>query len=122
LLISFCLVADYAQNLGVPYFGSEQPGDTYYYSPLAVYIFGLVDASCTPEQLHAYGYTEDHGGKGGNNVSSLLMKALHDLGWLTPGKCGKRLSIIMDNCGGPKKRPFFATCIAAVELQHFKEV
>jgi hypothetical protein len=38
--------------------------------------------------------------KGGNNVSSLLMKALHDLGWLTPGKCGKRLSIIMDNCRG----------------------
>ncbi len=80
MLISFCLVADYAQNLGVPYFGSEQPENTYYYSPLAVYIFGLVDASCTPEQLHAYGYAEDHGGKWGNSVSSLLMKAIHDLG------------------------------------------
>ncbi len=85
------------------YFGSEQPGDTYYYSPLAVHIFGLVDASCTPEQLHFYGYTEDHGGKGGNYASSLLMKALHDLGLLTPGECGKRLSIIMDNCRGQNK-------------------
>ena len=27
-------VCNYSQNLGVPHFGSEQPGDTYYFSPL----------------------------------------------------------------------------------------
>jgi hypothetical protein len=66
--------------LGVPHFGGEQPGDTYNYSPLS--FCGEQD------QLHAYGYTEDHGAKGGNNVVSLLMKALQDLGWLNEGRCG----------------------------------
>jgi len=60
------LVADYSQNLGLPHFGEEQPGDTYYFSPLSVYIFGIVDVSCSPEVLHAFGYTEDQGNKGGN--------------------------------------------------------
>ena len=30
-----CYVADYAQNLPIPNFASEQPGATYYYSPLS---------------------------------------------------------------------------------------
>ena len=75
-LISFCIVGDYAQNLGVPHFGGEQPGDTCYYSPLSVYCFGVVDVCGEQDKLHAYGYTEDQGGKGGNNVTSLLMLAL----------------------------------------------
>jgi hypothetical protein len=40
-----CFVADYAQNMPIPHFASEQPGATYYYSPLNAYIFGVVDAS-----------------------------------------------------------------------------
>ena len=35
-------VGDYAQNEGVPHFGCKQPGDIYYFSPLSVYIFGIV--------------------------------------------------------------------------------
>jgi len=53
-LISFCIVGDYAQNLGVPHFGGEQPGDTYYYSPLSVYCFGVVDVCGEQDKLHAY--------------------------------------------------------------------
>ena len=37
-------IADFAQNLDLPHFGSEQPGDTYYFSPLGVYLFGIVSA------------------------------------------------------------------------------
>ncbi len=85
------------------HFGGEQPGDTFYFSPLAVYCFGLVDASVSPEQLHCYGYTEDQGAKGGNNVASLLLRAVNDLGWMYDDKCGKRLSVIMDNYSSQNK-------------------
>lgn len=120
---SFCLVADYCQNLGLPHFGGEQPGDTYYYSPLAVYCFGVVDATATPDRLLAYGYTEDQGAKGGNNVASLLMKALKDLGWLMDGKCGKSLSVIMDNCAGQNKNGHvLRLALWLVKLQYFRRV
>ena len=36
-------VGDYCQNFGLPHFGNEQPGETYYYSPLGVYVFGIVN-------------------------------------------------------------------------------
>ena len=35
-------VADYAQNFDIPHFGCEKPGVTYYYSPLGIYIVGIV--------------------------------------------------------------------------------
>ena len=38
-----CFVADYAQNMSLPNFASEQPGATYYYSPFNVYVFGVVE-------------------------------------------------------------------------------
>jgi rubrerythrin len=41
----YCLVCDYAQNVGIPHFGKYQPGDTYYYSPLTINLFGFVDLS-----------------------------------------------------------------------------
>jgi hypothetical protein len=38
--------------------------------------------------------------KGGTNVASILMQDLKDLGCLIEDKCGGRLRILMDNCGG----------------------
>jgi hypothetical protein len=120
---SFCLVADYSQNLGLPHFGEEQPGDTYYFSPLSVFVFGVVDVSYTPEKLFAYGYTEDQGLKGGNNVASLVMHALKSFGWLAEGKCGKRLSIVMDNCSGQNKNNHvLRLALLLVERKHFQKV
>lgn len=120
---SFCLVADYAQNLGLPHFGGEQPGDTYYFSPLAVYCFGVVDASRSPEVLHCFGYTEDQGSKGGNNVASLLLRALHQLEILEDGKCAKRLSFIMDNCSGQNKNGHvLRLALWLVEVGYFQTV
>ena len=56
----------------MPHHGNEQPGETYYYSPLTVNIFGITDMAT--EILHAYVYDEGEAAKGGNNVTSLLYK------------------------------------------------
>jgi len=37
------LVIDYCQNLDLPHVGQEQPGDTYYYSPIWLYCLGIVN-------------------------------------------------------------------------------
>ena len=88
-----------------------------------MFCFGNVDASCSPEELYAYGYSEDVGAKGGNNVALLPMKALDDFHWLEPDRCGKRLSIIMDNCAGQNKNGHvLRLALLLVELQLFKMV
>jgi hypothetical protein len=79
---SYCMVCDNEQNLGLPHFGAEQPADIYYFLELTVNIFGIADVTQNPTKMRAYGYTEDQGGKGGNNVASLIIKGLADLGWI----------------------------------------
>ena len=75
----FTEVADYAQNLDIPHFGCEQPGDTYYYSPLGIYVFGIVRLYNEPQDLVGQFYFEGEGKKGGNNVASLIYnKFKHD--------------------------------------------
>ena len=71
---SFC--SDYCQNIDIPHFGREQPGETYYYSPLNVSCFGCCDFMT--EKFNAFLYNEGEGKKGGNNVCSLLYKKLVD--------------------------------------------
>jgi hypothetical protein len=72
----------------------------------------------------AYGYTEDQGGKGGNNVASLIVKALRELGWIKEdGSTGKQLTIILDNCGGQNKNNFVLRLAPwLVETKLFKKV
>jgi hypothetical protein len=100
-----CYVADYAQNMYIPNFASEQPGATYYYSPLSCYVFGVVDAS--KDKLSAWMYTEATAKKGGNNVASLLIHHLAHHGIIADaeatGEPFKELNFIMDNCGGQNK-------------------
>ena len=54
----YTFVADFAQNMYLPNFSAEQPGSTYYYSPLNVYPFGVVDGSTEPTELTAHVYYE----------------------------------------------------------------
>ena len=54
----YTFVADFAQNMYLPNFSAEQPGATYYYSPLNVYPFGIVDGSTEPTELTAHVYYE----------------------------------------------------------------
>ena len=88
------------------HFGNEQPSEIYYYYPIAVYAFGIVNYA--DEQMNAYVYHEGEGAKGGNNVCSLVYKNLEDLGivneWKESGKKpGRGLTLVFDNCGGQNK-------------------
>jgi hypothetical protein len=121
-------VGDYAQNLDLPHVGAEQPGETYYYSPKNVYIFGCVDGATEPRQLTAFTYEEETGKKGSNNVSSLVIEYLHVGGLvkynvdrsLWKGKC---LSMIFDNCSGQNKNNNVLRLAAyLVECGYFLEV
>ncbi|CAB9505274.1 unknown protein [Seminavis robusta] len=98
---SLCYVADYSQNMAVPSFSFEQPGETYYYSPLAAYCFGVVD--CATDHLSAYTYTEDIAKKGGNNVASLLWHHLWLQKVLSTDEPFKEITFIFDNCSGQNK-------------------
>ena len=117
-------VCDYMQNLDLPHYGGEQPGDTYYYSPLAIFGFGVVDYSI--EQLYAYIYTEGEGKKGGNNVVSLIHDTLKKKGVFEDAERlgpGKSLTLVFDNCGGQNKnRMVLRYALYLVEKGIYKSV
>ena len=95
-----CLVVDYCQNVDMPQLGANQPGKTYYLSPLRVFVFGIVNCGLSGGTLDAYVYHEGEGRKGGNNVASMIMLFLEKQGWLSSETAGEQLTIIMDNCSG----------------------
>jgi hypothetical protein len=68
---TYTFIANYSQNLDLPHFGGEQPEDTFYYSPLNIFQFGVVDPTDN-NKLHAFVCYEGDGKKGGNNVASLI--------------------------------------------------
>jgi hypothetical protein len=74
----YCFIADYSQNLNLPHFGSTQPGETYFYTPLILCLFGVVDTS-NNDHLIGHLFLEGDGKKGGNSVASLLIKTLRYL-------------------------------------------
>jgi hypothetical protein len=75
---TYTFIVDYGQNMELPFFGQSQPGDTYHFTPLAIYNLGVVDAS-NQDHLYCHIYREGAGKKGGNNVASLLLKTLFRL-------------------------------------------
>lgn len=125
---SLTFIADYSQNMEVPFFGESQPGDTYYFTPLKVNVFGIVDCSVQGGALSAHVYTEGQGKKGGNNVASLLLKELSVVQGLIdignpPVDPIKELNIIMDNCGGQNKNNMVLRLAAyLVEMKYFMKV
>ncbi len=62
----YSFVVDYGQNMQVPIFNKEQPGSTYYFSPLSVYNLGMVD--------HAHVY--DDGRISEHSVAMFTMRGL----------------------------------------------
>jgi len=97
-------IADYCQNMECPYFDLSQPGDTYYFSCISVFCFGISNVGIKDHPLRAYIYLEGEGKKGGNNVASLLMKHLNETGCVDKAKGPRNeLTIIMDNCGNQNK-------------------
>ena len=63
-------------------YNSQQPGVTYYYSPLSIYNLGMVDHAHdygngeVKERMYAHVYHEGVGKKGANNVALLIVKTL----------------------------------------------
>ena len=78
----YTFVVDYGQNMELPVFNDQQPGCTYYYSPLSVYNLGVVNHAHTYENgavrkhMYAHIYHEGVGKKGANNVALLIVKTL----------------------------------------------
>ena len=105
----YTFVVDYGQNMELPVYNNEQPGITYYYSPLSIYNLGIVDHAHryndgrVSEHLHCHVYHEGVGKKGANNVASLIMKTLRELQLLREDSVGGELNIIFDNCSGQNK-------------------
>jgi hypothetical protein len=67
------IVCDYAHNMPLPHYGDEGPGDIYYFSPLILNLFGIIDLSPSPTKLSCYAYHNFMTKKRRNNVASLLM-------------------------------------------------
>ena len=98
------LVGDYAQTVDIPQFGGEQPGLTYYYSPVNVNVFGCVDYAT--EHMEAFLYHKGEGKKGGNNVVSLIHQSLKNKGvFEDPKENGpvEYCTLVFDNYGGQNK-------------------
>ena len=75
-------IVDFCQNVQLPSHKKDQPGETYFFVPLNIFVLGIVDWNSEKDHLHAYMYTEAEGGKGGNLVASLIMKYFLDQGLL----------------------------------------
>ena len=119
----YCFIADFSQNMELPFFGSSQPGDTYYFSALKINVFGIVDCSIFGGKLSAHVYHEGVGKKGGNNVASMLVKEFKRLSIMQENKTGKELTIIMDNCAGQNKnRMVLRLANYLVEANYFEKV
>ena len=96
---------DMGQNLGIPNFEGEQPGDTFYLTPLTVLLFGVVDNTTQvagKEHMNAYVWQEFEGDRGANNIASCLLRDLKLRGLLNQPNHGE-LVYIADNCGGQNK-------------------
>lgn len=97
------LVMDFCQNLDLPHLGGEQPGDTYYFSPVWLYCLGIYDVA--EDRLYAYLYDESSAKKGANNVASILLYHIITFVLKHFHYCEQfhELNLIMDNCGGQNK-------------------
>ena len=106
---TYTYVVDFGKNMEMPIYNSQQPGCTYYYSPLSVYNLGMVDHAyeyddgTISEHMFAHVYNEGVGKKGANNVASLIVKTLHQQGRLQKDCAGGELNIFFDNCSGQNK-------------------
>jgi hypothetical protein len=107
----------------------EQPGCTYYYSPMSVYNLGVVnhahvyDDGRVSALLHAHVYHEGVAKKGATNVTSLIVKTLRHMNVLQDNSVGGELNIICDNCGGQNKNSMvLRLAMWLMALGYFKAV
>ena len=116
------------QNLCLPNFEAEQPGDTFYLSPLTVLLFGVVDnaylasAADRKDRMNAYIWREDEGDRGANNIASCLLMDLKRRGWFNSPNFSE-LTYIADNCGGQNKNKIVVRFLMwLVEIKLFPRI
>ena len=126
---SYTFVCDYGQNMELPIFNHEQPGCSYYFSPLSVYNFGVVDQAYIDsdgeirDHMHAHVYHEGVGKKGANNVCSLIVKTLRLIGILRENDMGGELNIVFDNCSGQNKNnTVLKLLVWLTEMGYFRKI
>lgn len=130
---TYTIIADYCQNMELPHFGKEQPGATYYLTPINLEGFGVADVSYVDDitekeadHLYFHCYQEGFGAKGGNNVASMIMKTLQQIELLQHDngapKRGKELNVVMDNCTGQNKNNMVLLLAAYLVEMGFFEV
>jgi hypothetical protein len=127
----YTFVVDYGQNMELPSYSynSEQPGCTYYFSPLTVFNLGVVNHAHAyndghvSEHMHAHLYHKGVGKKGVNNVASLIEKKLRQLNFLREDSVGGELNIIFDNCSGQNNNNrVLKLAVWLMAMNYFKEV
>lgn len=105
------LIMDYAQNLTLPH-APDTPSSWYFLSLVAVSLFGVF---CANDNLHYhYVYSERKGGKGPNEVTSMIHHTLYHYGLFndafsdsTVALQGVRtVTVWCDNCGGQNKNSY----------------
>lgn len=101
----YTFVINYCQNMELPYFGGNQAGDSYYYTPLTVHCLGMVDVASN-NHLYAHIYKEEDGKKVGDNVASLITKTVQHLGLLRDEDPGREPITVFDICPGQNKNNY----------------
>ena len=112
------------QNLSLPNLEGEQPGNTYYFSPLTAYLFGVVDNATDDgdDRMRCYTWLEGEADRGANNICSCLLKDFKSRGFLDQENYGS-LTIIADNCGGQNKNKHVVRFLMwLVEMHYFPEI
>jgi hypothetical protein len=119
----YTFVVDYGQNMELPVYSKEQPGCTYYISPMSIYNLGVVDHARVSEHLHCHVYTKGVSKKGANNVALLIIKTLQKLNLLHKDSVGGELNIIFDNSSGQNKNNTVLKLPAwLMAMGYFKEI
>ena len=113
----------------IPVFKNQQPGVSYYYSPLSIYNLGMVDQAHNSgnvelkDHLFCHVYHEGAGAKGANNVCSLIIKTLRLLGIMKEDDMGRALNIVFDNCSGQNKNnTVLKLLVWLAEMGYFQKV
>jgi hypothetical protein len=107
---------DYAQNVEIPHL-SQQPGLFYFSSLKKAYQFGVVDEEL--DEHHHYLYMESEGGKGSDNVVSMVIHYIKNI----MKRKSKHLILWADNCGGQNKNStMIHTLLDLVRLKEFDVV
>jgi hypothetical protein len=125
----YTFIVNYGQNMELPVYNKEQPGCTYYFSPLIIFYLGVVnhahiyDNGRVSEHLHCHVYHEGVGKKGANNVASLIIKTLQQPNLLCEDSVGSELNIVFNNCLGQNTNNTVLRLAAwLMAMGYFKEV